>query len=398
MSDARYRDPPGGRVHKVRLMTCLMSAFAFLFTLTLILWRPRGISEAVGAGCGAAIVLIARIVSFHDVIDIVRQTANVLLFLFGMMIVTGIVEQAGVFDHLAAHAARLSRGSGRLLLFNVFLLGAVIIALLSLDVTIIILTPIVFVLVTRLGIDPIPYLFACAFVANTASLFLPISNLTNILVYDLLHLSFAHFAAVMLLPNLAALAVNIGAFFVIFRDRIPRQFTMQAVGLETRQVGFAPAAWSLALILLALLLFGLLGLPLSIPALVGAAILALVSLTKRRVATHIAQRLRHLVPLSLRAGDVHSHPRDRARVARTPHGSADRDGLSEFARDRRWHRHRREHRQQYPDDRRDDQPPARHRDTGSGASRLRDADRHEHRPQYRDRRFPGDDALVGDYP
>ena len=147
-----------------------------------------------------------------------------------MMIVTGIAERAGVFDTLAIRAARSARGSGHLLLLNVFILGALITAFLSLDVTIIVLTPIVYAVVDRLGIDPLPYLFACAFVANTASLFLPMSNLTNILVYDLLHLSFGHFAAVMFLPNLAALAVNIGAFFLIFRSRIPRHFPTERIG------------------------------------------------------------------------------------------------------------------------------------------------------------------------
>jgi arsenical pump membrane protein len=229
-----------------------LSALFFVVTLALVLWRPRGLSEAAGAGIGALGVLAFRLVSFHDVIDIVAQTANVLLFLLGMMVMTGIAERAGVFDALAIRAARTARGSGRLLLFNVFILGALITAFLSLDVTIIVLTPIVYAVVDRLGIDPLPYLFACAFVANTASLFLPMSNLTNILVYDLLHLSFGHFAAVMLLPNLAALAVNIAAFFLIFRSRIPRQFPIERIGASTTRAGYRTAAVGLGVALVAL--------------------------------------------------------------------------------------------------------------------------------------------------
>ncbi|MGI8856324.1 MAG: SLC13 family permease, partial [Thermomicrobiales bacterium] len=215
-------------------------------------------------------------------IDIVRQTANVLLFLLGMMVITGIAERAGVFDALAIRAARSARGSGRLLLLNVFILGALITAFLSLDVTIIVLTPIVYVVVDRLGIDPVPYLFACVFVANTASLFLPMSNLTNILVYDLLHLSFAHFAAVMLLPNLAALTVNIGAFFLIFRARIPRAFPIERTGGFTALAGYRTAAVGLTAVLLALLACGLAGIPLAVPALGVGAIMALASCTRRQ--------------------------------------------------------------------------------------------------------------------
>ena len=55
-------------------------------------------------------------------------------------------------------------------------------ALLSLDVTVLILTPIIYALSQRRRLDAIPFVFACTFVANTGSLVLPISNLTNLLV------------------------------------------------------------------------------------------------------------------------------------------------------------------------------------------------------------------------
>ena len=259
-----------------------LSVGIFVVTLALVLWRPRGLSEAIGASVGAIAVIICRLVSFHDIVDILRQTANVLLFLIGMMVITGIAERAGVFDMLAIRAARSARGSGHLLLLNVFILGAVITAFLSLDVTIIVLTPIVYAVVARLDIDPVPYLFACVFVANTASLFLPMSNLTNILVYDLLHLSFAHFAAVMLLPNLAALAINIGVFFVIFRAHIQRHFNVKRIGDFTPRAGYTAAAIGLAAALVALLLFGLVGYPLALPALVVGVLLALTSIARRQ--------------------------------------------------------------------------------------------------------------------
>ena len=264
-------------------MSLGLSAVGFLATLTLILWRPRGMNEAVAAGIGAAFALAARLVSLRDVARIFHDTANVLLFLIGMMVITGFAEHAGVFDALAVTAARTARGSGRLLLVNVFLLGALITAFLSLDVTIIVLTPIVYVVVDRLAIDPLPYLFACAFVANTASLFLPVSNLTNILMYDLLGLSFTRFALLMFLPNVAALLVNVGVFLVIFRARIPRRF--DAAGLTDADHGsdFHLASVALVMTLVALFIFGFLSLPLAIPALVGAGVVGVVGLVRRTV-------------------------------------------------------------------------------------------------------------------
>ncbi|MHB8645082.1 MAG: ArsB/NhaD family transporter [Thermomicrobiales bacterium] len=259
------------------------SATIFLLTLALILMRPRGLNEAIGAGGGAIACLALRLVSFGDILQIARDTANVLIFLLGMMTLTGIAEHAGVFDTLAARAAWLARGSGHLLLVSVFLLGAIVTALLSLDVTVIIMTPIVYAVVTRIGIDPLPYLIACAFVANTASLFLPMSNLTNILMYDLLHLSFARFALVMFLPNIAALFVNIGIFMLLFRNRIPRTFTLPEHDTARHRPGFLAAAATVASVLAAIFVFGVIGWPLAIPAIVGAVVLGVAAVARKAV-------------------------------------------------------------------------------------------------------------------
>jgi arsenical pump membrane protein len=253
-------------------MSLALSAGIFILTLVLMFARPRNLSEAASAGIGAALMLLLRLATPRDVWDVLGETANVLLFLLGMMIVTCVAERGGVFDALAVLAARSARGNGRLLLINVFLLGALITAFLSLDVTVIVLTPIVYAVTARLAVDPLPYLFACAFVANTGSLFLPVSNLTNILMYDLLHLSFGRFLAVMFLPDCAAIAVNIGVFFILFRGRITPQFAVE-MERTARPPGFAIAAIGLAIVLVGLLVCGFLALPLAIPALVGGVVL-----------------------------------------------------------------------------------------------------------------------------
>jgi arsenical pump membrane protein len=267
----------------------ILSAAVFVLTLALMFVRPRDLSEAASAGIGAILMLLLRLATPRDVLDVLGETANVLLFLFGMMLVTCVAERGGVFDALAVIAARSARGSGRLLLINVFLLGALITTFLSLDVTVIVLTPIVYAVTTRLDVDPLPYLFACAFVANTASLFLPVSNLTNILMYDLLHLSFARFLAVMFLPNLAALAVNVAIFFALFRERIAARFATR-LDAQERPPGFIVAAIGLVAVLVGLLVCGFRAVPLAIPALVGAVALGGVALGRRMVAPRALAR------------------------------------------------------------------------------------------------------------
>lgn len=196
-----------------------------IVTLGLMLTRPRGIAEGYSALLGAVAMVGAGRVSAAAIPGLVHETGSVLLFLAGMMLLTGIVERAGVFDFLADRCAQLARGNGILLFVNLYLLAAVVTTTLSLDVTIIMLTPIIHALTIRRRIDPIPFVFACVFVANTVSLALPVSNLTNLLVFEYLDLSFGSFLRTMWWPNLVALIATLLIFLWLFRDRIPRRVT-----------------------------------------------------------------------------------------------------------------------------------------------------------------------------
>jgi arsenical pump membrane protein len=219
-----------------------------------------------------------------DISGVTRETADVLGFLAGMMILTAVVERAGVFVLVAEGCARLARGSGLALYCLVFLLGAVVTALLSLDVTVIVLTPIVYELTRRRRIDAIPFLFACSYVANTASLVFPISNLTNLLVYHELDLDFASFARVMWLPNLAAFSANLLVLLVIFRARIPRRFeTTGEFEPPQRDWWLTTAMIVLAGTLVALFTAGFSGRPLAYPALAGAAVLLGIGVAGKRI-------------------------------------------------------------------------------------------------------------------
>ena len=86
-------------------------------------------------------------------------------------------------------------------------------AVLSLDATVVLLTPVVFATAARLGVRARPHVYACAHLSNTASLLLPVSNLTNLLAFAASGLSFTRFAALMALPWLVA----IGAEYLVFR-------------------------------------------------------------------------------------------------------------------------------------------------------------------------------------
>jgi arsenical pump membrane protein len=263
-------------------------------TLALILIRPRGLNEAWAAAYGGVLVLLTGGLSLDKVPGLLREAADVLVFLAAMMILTVIVEHAGVFDVAAEGCARIARGSGVALFVIVFLLGGLVTAFMSLDVTVIVLTPIVYAITIRRRLDPLPFMFGCTFVANTASLVFPMSNLTNLLVYSQLDLTFGSFARAMWLPNLVALGTTLVVFLWMFGERIPRRFrTEAAVDLPQSDWWLVTAAIVLAGTLLGLILFGLEQRPLAVPAAIGALVLLVVGSVGRRlraldVARHVS--------------------------------------------------------------------------------------------------------------
>ena len=113
-----------------------------------------------------------------------------------------------------------ARGRPRRLLGLVFLVAAGTTAVLSLDATIVLLTPVVFSTAARLRFSPRPHVYACTHLANSASLLLPVSNLTNLLAFNASGLSFTRFAALMLLPWLVAIAIEWAVLARAFRSQL----------------------------------------------------------------------------------------------------------------------------------------------------------------------------------
>lgn len=209
----------------------------FVATLSLILWRPKGIREVWFAASGAVCVLLLGSVAWTDVVQLLTETGPVLAFLAGMLVVGFVADQAGVFVWLARHIARMSRGSGRRLFVGLYLAGVFVTVWFSLDTTAVILAPIVFTLVRSLGIPALPFVMATTYVANTASLLLPVSNLTNLIVWNRFQIPFWRYAAVMALPALAAIIINLILFLGLFRKDIPRRFSPDGLASLTIDSG-----------------------------------------------------------------------------------------------------------------------------------------------------------------
>ena len=226
-------------------------------TLAAAVSRARYMSEAVAAGGGAVVLVAVGAIGLDRAGDALRTLAPTVGFLAALLLIAEGARREGLFEALGAVMARGSRGSPRRLLAFVVLVAAAVTALLSLDATIILLTPIVFATATRMRTRPRPHVYACAHLANSASLLLPVSNLTNLLAFHASRLSFARFAALMALPTLGVVLVEwivLRRFFAAdlgrpgrssaqpARPRLPRFALSSVLGIAPVWVAIAGAA------------------------------------------------------------------------------------------------------------------------------------------------------------
>jgi arsenical pump membrane protein len=191
--------------------------------------RPRRLPEAVAAVPAAALVVAVGVVSGRQALDELGTLGPTVGFLAAVLVLAHAADRAGVFRWAGAVAARVSRGGAQRLLAVVFLIASLTTAVLSLDATVVLLTPVVLLTAQTLRVRPRPHVYACTHLANSASLLLPIANLTNLLAFAASGVSFVKFAALMSLPWIAAITteyVIFGRFFAA--DLVPADAVLVA--------------------------------------------------------------------------------------------------------------------------------------------------------------------------
>src|SRR6201985_278700 len=185
-----------------------VSLFALAAILIAAVARARWAPDWVVAVLAAVVVLAVGAISFSGARSALRELGPTVGFLAALLLLADGCRRAGMFDALGAWMARGARQRPKRLLAMVFIAAAATTAVLRLGATIVLLTPIVFATAARLPTNPRPHVYACSHLANSASLLLPVSNLTNLLAFHASRLSFTRFGALMALPWLAALGVE----------------------------------------------------------------------------------------------------------------------------------------------------------------------------------------------
>ncbi|TMF42888.1 MAG: arsenic transporter [Chloroflexi bacterium] len=282
--------------HLSALTRTLLVSLIAIVTLAGIMIRPFKLDEARIALAGAGLLLLLGLINPLDAAIVLLKDWNVFFFFLGMMALSALAEAAGLFDWLAVQAAKLSGGSSRRLLFNTFLLGSLISMVLSNDATALILTPIVYTLVTRLRLPVLPFLFACTFIADTASFLLPVSNPINIIVLSTFSLDLWTYVRLLFIPSLVVISINTIVFFILYRRQLGGRFDIKRLSEAAtirHPTYFRYTCVVLPGIALAYIIASAFQFPLSIVALAGAALLLIGAvgwkqMNAREVSRHIS--------------------------------------------------------------------------------------------------------------
>jgi arsenical pump membrane protein len=196
-------------------------------------------------------VLLTGLLAPADALSVIERIATVLIFLVAVTVIAGLADAAKVFEVAAREAAHLGRGrTWRLWLLVVGLATALTIVL-SLDTCAVLLTPVVLAMARQLDIPPKLFAFTTVWLAGTASLLLPVSNLTNLLAlhrFGQLGLGLQDYVGLSWRPAIVAVVITVALLALLFHRDLRRQYVVpETPGLDDKVLFWGCAGVCLAL-------------------------------------------------------------------------------------------------------------------------------------------------------
>lgn len=230
------------------------------------------------------LALMTGVIGMDDIPVVWDIVWNATFAFIAIIIISLLLDEAGFFKWIALHVARFAKGNGHWLFAFIVLLGAVVSAFFANDGAALILTPIVIAILLALRFSPattLAFIMAAGFIADTASLPLVVSNLVNIVSADFFKVPFDRYALVMVPVNLVSVLASLVVLYGFYRKDIPNAYALEWVD-EPNSAITDKATFTTGWVVLAALLFGFfvfepMGVPISVIAGLGAAVLLAVA-------------------------------------------------------------------------------------------------------------------------
>jgi arsenical pump membrane protein len=216
----------------------VLALLALAATLVTAVLRPPRLPEWLAALAGALLLLGVGALSLAHARAAVGSLGSTVGFLAALLVLAEGCRRQGVFEVLAEYLESHSSGTPSRFFALAFLASVIVTVVLGLDATVVLLTPIALATAARLRADPKPSAYACAHLANSASLLLPVSNLTNLLAFHEAGLSFTRFALVMAAPFALAVGIEWAVLRGTFSDALTKP---GAVSVESSSHSGRPA-------------------------------------------------------------------------------------------------------------------------------------------------------------
>lgn len=256
-----------------------------------MLIRPRDVPEVYWVGGGALLLVASRLVPLTLAGKAVAEGSDVYLFLIGMMLLSELARENGVFDWLSSIAVRSAKGSCSRLFTLVYGIGTLVTIFMSNDATAVVLTPAILTAVRKAKVEPLPYLFVCALIANAASFVLPISNPANLVVFHQGMPPLGQWLLAFGVPSILSVSATYGVMRFLFRKALANSLESSIEAIPLRSEGrlvLTGLALMIAVLLTASALKKDLGLPACLVALIIAAV---VSIKNKRNPLKLAKKI-----------------------------------------------------------------------------------------------------------
>ncbi len=215
-------------------VTTWITLITFFGTLVLILWRPRGINEAIPATFGAIIIIACGAVTLSDLGMIFETVSGAAITIVATIVMAIVLESFGFFHWVAEKLAEMAKGSGIRLFWYVNLLCFLMTLFFNNDGSILITTPILVMLLNNMSLkrhQKIPYLISGALIATASSAPIGVSNIVNLIGLKIVDMDLYMQAAMMFVPASTGLFFLICLLFIRFNKDLPKRVPVNVKGL-----------------------------------------------------------------------------------------------------------------------------------------------------------------------